>query len=129
MTSILLPLVVSLASLGINAPRLTPVADLPSGNVGTEFLWSQDPLDPAAATPDLANLVAGSSYPEAYRWTSSSGSAELDDSGAPIAQAGLVSRDSQAITGFSDNGEPLEDEFSFTRGAGIVGIGFRWRFR
>lgn len=119
MTPVLLPLVVTLASVGINTASFTPTDDLRTRKVDLGYL-----VDPA-----LGSLIAGSAYPEAYRWTGSGGSAELGKSGGPVSQARVVANDSDVVAGFSDPGAPSDEEFSWTSGVGMVGIGFRWRFR
>lgn len=129
MTPVLLPLVATLASVGINTAGFTPTDDLRNRKVDLGYLSVQDPLDAPTLDPALGSLIAGSSYPEAYRWTGSGGSAELGKSGGPVSQARVVSGDSDVVEGFDDPDDPSDEEFSWTSGVGMVGIGFRWRFR
>lgn len=129
MTSILLPLVVSVASLGIHAPSFTPVDSSPSIKVSSEYLSSQDRRNAWTVTSAVREVIAGPAYPEEYRWTSSGRSAELGELGEPISRDRVVSGVSDFVEGLSNPDDSADEEFSWTNGVGLVGVGFRWQFR
>ena len=129
MTPILLPLVASLASVGINMASMSATDGLRSGKVDLEYFSSQDPVNGASVDAAVGDVLAGASYPEAYRWTGSTYAAELGKSGGPVSQARLASGDSSAVVGIADLDGASDEEFSWTGGVGGGGIGFRYRFR
>lgn len=129
MTPILLPLAASLAALGINVSRPTPATALAPGNVATESWSSQQQVDPPAVAYAVDSVIAGSSYPDEFRWTSAADSGALDSSGRPMSQARVVAGDRAVVAGLAAGGDSPDDAFSWTSGVGVVGIGFSWRFR
>lgn len=114
-----LPLAVSLAAVGIDAASFRGADDLAFASAPAGYFSSQDPVEAA---------IAGSSYPDAYRWQGSGDSAELGDFGAPRAQGYAVLADSDVVS-FADPVDASDEAFNWTNGGGMVGIGFRWRFR
>jgi len=111
---------------GVNADSLLPAGDFPGSAVGLGYLSSQGPISVAASPSPAVSLIAGSSYPEAYRWTGISVAAKL---GRPNGPASGVIVERKIVVGLADAPDAQDDEFRWTRGAGIIGLGFVWRFR
>lgn len=129
MTPIFLPLVVSLVSVAIDTSRLVPHNDLRSGQFSVAHSSGQDPLRPAPPAVDISAVLSGSRYPERYRWISRAGSAEPGNLGGPVRPARVASDDGQMAAVLADPDQDSDEEFSWTSGVGMVGIGVRWRFR
>lgn len=129
MTPIVLPLVVSLVSVAIDTSRLAPHNDLRSRQFSLAHSSGQDPLRPAPPAVDIAAVLSESRYPERYRWTSRAGSAEPGSLHGPVWQAHVASDVAEIAAVLADPGPGSDEEFSWTSGVGMVGIGVRWRFR
>ncbi len=119
MTPMFLPLVVSLAAVGMDAASFRGADDGAFASGGAGDFSSQDPVEAA---------IAGSSYPDAYRWHGGGDSAELRQFEVPLGQAGVASSNRNVVS-FADPGDASDETFDWTNGGGMVGIGFRWRFR
>lgn len=129
MTRSLLALVLSLLSAGINADSWPPAGELSGGAAGLGYLSSQGPISVAAPIVIDGKLIAGSSYPEAYQWTGIGGAAMLGASGRPNSPARGISVDGKIVVRLANTDESPDEEFRWTRGGGIIGLGFVWRFR
>ena len=129
MTPIALPLVMSLVSLGISEARFQPSAEIWKEFSGSRFLPSAESA--ALKTPGGGSVVAlqGSAYPEAYRWNQDEALLAPVDLDGPAVQARVtLNQGGTQVSGTEDDDSPDHD-FDLTRGVGLVGVGFVWRYR
>jgi len=130
MTELLFMLLLGLDSVGISAAGFTPLGDFPGSRVvGSGHFSSEYPVSATNGASAVDIPISGSAYPDAYRWTGSAGSAAQGNAGGPLSQARAVSRDNDVVTGFADADDPADNQFRWTSGVGIVGVGVQWRFR
>jgi len=130
MTPVVLPLVLSLASIGIVESRVAPAVDLPSSRIDMRYLSTQEFFDAASFGSAEGRLMSGSSYPEAYRWTGSDGITEPGELAGPMSQARLVAGGGNVLLSLDSPDDYSDSEFRWTRRVGGgVGVGFLWRYR
>jgi hypothetical protein len=126
LNSLVLPLVVSLAAISAHNDDYRPAARPVGPWVDARAM--AEPLPPAyrVTTPGLEDALAQSSYPESLRFADST----VDAQAAPHGNRSLVVADKPRPVPewLASTGQP-DDEFDVTHGGGLVGIGFRWRFR
>lgn len=129
MTPMILPLVVSLAAVGINAGTYRPAAEPVAAVVDLRDLASGVSFEPAAYPAGVDGWRGDAAYPEKFRWSANDDRAPLPAAGQPGRQSVLVSARTDLINIGADPAAADDSEFEVTRGAGLVGIGFRVRFR
>lgn len=129
MTQVLLMLLLGLDSAGINAAGFPSVGNFPGRVVSSGYGSEQDRGSAATALSAIDSLVTRSGYPEAFHWTHGSAMADPGDSRGPRNQARGNSGDGRFGARFSGAGDSPDEDFRWTGGAGMVGIGFLWQFR
>ena len=125
MTPIVLPLVMSLVSLGISEARFQPSAEIWDEFAGSRFL----PLAAVGAGTGSVAGLQGSAYPEAYRWNQDDSLLASVEFGGPALQARVPLNQGGTQVSGAEGDDSQNHDFDLTRGVGLVGVGFVWRYR
>ncbi len=129
MTELLFMLLLGLDSAGISAADFTLLGNFPGSVVSSGYVSGEYPVSAAAGAFADDIVIAGSAYPEAYQWTGGAGLKAPGESGGQVSLARVASGDTALVEVLADPGDTETDEFRWTSGVGIVGLGFEWRFR
>jgi len=129
MTPILVPLVISMASLGISEARFQPSADIWTEFAGSRYLPRATGNELMADDAGSAAALAGSAYPEAYRWNPPEDGAGPGELGGVSVQARAPVEPLGKQAAGTDPDEVPDHDFDLTPGVGLVGVGFVWRYR
>ena len=116
MTPIVLPLAMSLVSLGMSEPVFTPTRDIPADFAGARLL----PQLGTDARVEPVNAWTGSEYADTWDWQPD---VNLQ------AQAGPAAADQPEKGPELAGGDRDNHDFDLTPGVGLVGVGFVWRYR
>jgi len=129
MTPILLPLVMSLVSLGVSEPSFQPSAAIWDEFAGSRYLPRVDTGTLATAGYSEMLALSGGAYPEAYRLNPDEALAAPVELSVSAAQVQALADRAYARAAEIERQDEPDSDFDMTRGVGLVGVGFVWRYR